>query len=115
VTCHIGVAGVDTGATLYRNNPGHGGVYCAGCHGSPHAMVPSNLASDNYQAIQYQSVAKSLGDCGVCHTTSRGGGADFAGEHAAEGRISACNVCHTGFINAANITNWPHQFQWKAR
>ena len=115
VTCHIGVAGVDTGATLYRNNPGHGGVYCAGCHGSPHSMVPSNLASDNYQAIQYQGVAKSLGDCGVCHTTSRGGGTDFAGEHAAEGRISACNVCHIGFLNAGNITNWPHQFQWKAR
>jgi len=115
VTCHMGVAGVDTGATLYRNNPGHGGVYCAGCHGSPHSMVPSNLASDNYQAIQYQGVAKSLGDCGVCHTTSRGGGTDFAGEHAAEGRISACNVCHIGFLNAGNITNWPHQFQWKAR
>jgi hypothetical protein len=115
VTCHIGVAGVDTGTTLYRNNPGHGGVYCAGCHGSPHAMVPSNLASDNYQAIQYQGVAKSLGDCGVCHTTSRGGGSDFAGEHAAEGRISACNVCHTGFLNAGNTTNWPHQFQWKVR
>ena len=115
VTCHMGVADVDTGGTLYRNNPGHGGVYCAGCHGSPHAMVPSNLASDNYQAIQYQGVAKSLGDCGVCHTTSRGGGADFAGEHAAEGRTSACNICHTGFLNAGNITNWPHQFQWKAR
>lgn len=78
-------------------------------------MLPSNLASDNYQAIQYQGVAKTLGDCGVCHATSRGGGNDFAGEHVAEGRISACNVCHTGFINAANITNWPHQFQWKAR
>ena len=115
VTCHIGVAGVDTGAVLYRNDPGHGGIYCAGCHGSPHAMLPSNLASDNYQAIQYQGVAKTLGDCGVCHATSRGGGTDFAGEHAAQGRTSACSVCHTGFINAANITNWPHQFQWKAR
>ena len=73
VTCHGGVAGVDTGTVLYRNDPGHGGIYCAGCHGSPHAMVPSNLASDNYQAMQYQGAAKSLGDCGVCHTTSRGG------------------------------------------
>jgi hypothetical protein len=115
VTCHMGVAGVDTGTTLYRNDPGHGGIYCAGCHGSPHAMVPSNLASDNQQAIQYQGAAKSLGDCGICHVTSRGGGTDFAGEHAAEGRTSACNVCHTGFINASNITNWPHQFQWRAR
>ncbi len=118
VTCHnSGVAGVDTGAVLYRNDPGHGGIYCAGCHGSPHAMVPSSLASDNYQVMQYQGVAKSLGDCGVCHPTSRGGGdaTAFAGQHAAEGTISACNVCHTGFLNAANVTNWPHQFQWKAR
>jgi hypothetical protein len=115
VTCHLGVAGVDTGAMLYRNKPGHGGVYCAGCHGSPHAMAPSNSASDNYQAIQYQGAAKSLGDCGVCHATSRGGGSDFAGEHAAEGKVSACNICHTGFLNAGNLTNWPHEFQWKAR
>jgi hypothetical protein len=115
VTCHTGVAGVDTGAVLYRNAPGHGGVYCAGCHGSPHAMVPSSQATDNYQAMQYQGAAKSLGDCGVCHVTSRGGGSGFAGEHAAEGRTSACSVCHTGFVNAGNITNWPHQFQWKAR
>ncbi len=115
VTCHIGVAGVDTGAVLYRNDPGHGGVYCAGCHGSPHAMVPSTLAADNYQALQYQGAAKSLGDCGVCHITSRGGGNDFASEHVAEGKVSACSVCHTGFQNASNFTNWPHQFQWKAR
>jgi len=115
VMCHPGVAGVDTGTVLYRNSAGHGGVYCAGCHGSPHAMVPSSLASDNYQAIQYQSAARSLGDCKVCHGTSRGGGSDFSGEHAAEGRTSACSVCHTGFLNAANIAGWPHQFQWKTR
>jgi len=114
VSCHPGVAEVDTGATLYRNNPGHGGVYCAGCHGSPHAMFPSSLTSDNYQPLQYQGAAKSLGDCGVCHTTSRGGGDNFAEEHAS-GRTSACNVCHTGFIHPSNTASWPHQFQWKAR
>ena len=114
VTCHSGVAQVDTGTTLYRNAAGHGGVYCAGCHGSPHAMVPSNQASDNYQALQYQGKAVVLGDCRVCHGTSRGGGNDFAGEHG-NSRQSACNVCHSGFQNVGNTANWPHQFQWKSR
>lgn len=115
VTCHnTGVAQVDTGTTLYRNAAGHGGVYCAGCHGSPHAMIPSSQASDNYQALQYQKKAIVLGDCRVCHNTSRGGGNNFAEEHA-HGEVSACNICHTGFLNAANTANWPHQFQWKTR
>lgn len=117
VDCHnSGVAQIDTGNTLYRNATGHGGVYCAGCHGSPHAMVPSSQATDNYQAIQYQGKAKSLGDCGVCHRTSLGGGSarEFASEH--DGSMhSACNVCHTGFRNAGDTTLWPHQFQWKSR
>jgi len=61
--CHM-VTGVDTGTVLYRDAAGHGGVYCAGCHQSPHAMVPSQVASDNYQALQYQGVAVALGSCG---------------------------------------------------
>jgi len=116
VTCHAGVAEVNTGGTLYRNEIGHGGVFCAGCHGSPHAMTPSNQVSDNYQPIQYQGKAMAIGDCRVCHGTSRGGGASsFAGEHGSNGKKSACNVCHTGFQNASNVANWPHQFQWKSR
>jgi hypothetical protein len=116
MTCHTGVAEVDTGATLYRNATGHGGVFCAGCHGSPHAMTPSNQASDNYQAIQYQGKAMSIGDCRVCHSTSRGGGTaiEFAGEHGSN-NPSACAVCHTGFQDATITANWPHRFQWKSR
>jgi hypothetical protein len=113
VTCHTAVPQVDTGTTLYRNAIGHGGVYCAGCHGSPHAMVPSNQPADNYQALQYQGLAVVLGDCRVCHISSRGGGTNFAKEH--NGRTSACNICHTGFQNAANTASYPHQFLWKTR
>lgn len=122
VTCHLtgsnggAIPQVDTGATLYRNAKGHGNIYCAGCHGSPHAMVPSTQPTDNYQAVQYQSVAKSLGSCvASCHehNTSRGAGsAEFLEEHG--NGSSKCGICHTGFKNTA-IANWPHGYNWKAR
>lgn len=115
VDCHTGVPEVDTGSSLYRNAMGHGGVYCTGCHGSPHAMVPSTQVSDNYQALQYQNRALSMGSCRNCHSSSNGGGSNFVGEHVNEGKTSACNVCHTGFINASNNTLWPHDRQWKLR
>jgi hypothetical protein len=116
VTCHKGVAEVDTGAVLYRNDTGHGGLYCASCHSSPHAMVPTSIGLDNYQALQYQGAAKTIGSCGACHRTSKGGGdlREFAEEH---GGINpeipnACAVCHTSV--PSNTSRWPHQFQWQA-
>jgi hypothetical protein len=128
-TCHNAagaIAQVDTAGALYRNSIGHGGLSCPACHGSPHAMVPSSQASDNYQVHQYMGSLpgaarpeKSIGSCGVCHSASRGPGggasaADFAEEHGS-GRTSACSVCHTGFTSPGNAALWPHQFQWKAR
>ena len=122
VACHssgangAAIPDVDTGSTLYRNAKGHGSIYCAGCHGSPHAMVPSNQPSDNYQAQQYQSVNKALGSCvASCHehNNSRGGGSgEFAKKHG--NGSSRCAICHTGFTNTA-ISNWPHGYNWKAR
>ena len=81
VTCHAGVAEVDTGSTLYRNDTGHGGMYCASCHSSPHAIVPTSQLADNYQALQYQGKALPIGDCAVCHRTSKGGGNGNLGEY----------------------------------
>jgi len=113
--CHGGVAEVDSGSTLYRKAAGHGGLNCAACHGSPHAMVPSTQASDNYQAIQYQGKALSLGSCAVCHSGSRGDGlGEFLEEHGGTGNPSACAVCHTR-ITTTNATLWPHHFEWKNR
>jgi hypothetical protein len=115
VTCHAGVAEVDTGATLYKDAVGHGNLGCPACHGSPHAMVPSREATDNYQALQYQDAALSLGSCAVCHRSSRGGGSnEFLEEHGGTRNPTACNVCHTS-INTANTALWPHRFQWEAR
>ena len=120
VSCHTGVAGVDTGSTLYRNAVGHGGVACAGCHGSPHAMMPSQQASDNYQAVQYQTTVNSIGSCGTCHDSSRGEGGskvaeEFFSKHGGSrtDEPTACHVCHTAV--SSNLARWPHAFQWRAR
>jgi predicted CxxxxCH...CXXCH cytochrome family protein len=124
VNCHTGVTGVDTGATLFRNASGHGGLSCAGCHGSPHAMYPVSAASSdqtgNYQAQQYQGAAKTLGSCiSSCHEhpTSRGGGSNILEEHGSGkfgGKTVSCGICHTGFVNPAT-GNWPHGYTWKGR
>ncbi len=117
VSCHADVAQADTGATLYRNAVGHGGLACTACHGSPHAMVPSREASDNYQVLQYAGytgTVKSLGSCGVCHPNSRGGGVggEFAETHGAMGaQPIGCTACHTSIPSAT--AKWPHGYTWK--
>ena len=113
-TCHAGIAQVDTGTTLYRNASGHAGLSCPACHGSPHAQVPSNQASDNYQATQYQTGVRTIGDCKVCHDTSKGEGIDGFTEAHGGSRATACSVCHTTGP-AADASHWPHQYQWKSR
>lgn len=113
--CHTGVAEVDTGSALYRNTTGHGGMSCPACHGSPHAMVPSREAADNYQAMQYQGEALSLGSCAVCHSGSRGAGlGEFLEEHGGSRRPTACAICHTS-ITTVNTALWPHHFEWQNR
>jgi Cytochrome c554 and c-prime len=112
--CHISIAEVDTGTALYRNSSGHHGLSCPACHSSPHAMVPSNAASDNYQAIQYQNKALVLGSCRVCHPTSKGGGLNEFMEAHGGSRATACSVCHTA-VSTNDPVNWPHKFQQKSR
>ncbi len=127
-TCHTGVPEVDTGDVLYRNATGHGGLYCSTCHGSPHAMIPSSEGSDNYQAIQYQDSNVTIGSCGACHESSKGGEDDegdddkyregedeFAEKHggASPETLTACHICHTSV--SSDTTKWPHQFMWNSR
>ncbi len=114
VTCHSGIAEVDTGTTLYRNATGHGGMACPSCHQSPHAMIPSQKDIDNYQAKQYQNAAKVIGVCSVCHDNTKGEGISEFGEAHGGGRPTACSVCHTS-ARSTDASRWPHQFQWKQR
>jgi hypothetical protein len=115
VTCHTGAVEVNTQNILYRNSTGHGGVYCASCHSSPHAMVPSNINVDNYQPLQYQGAAKAIGSCGACHDNSRGENNinEFAEKHGGSNPEvpNACAVCHTSV--SIDTTRWPHAFQWR--
>ena len=120
ISCHAGVAEVDTGTTLYRNAAGHGGVYCAGCHQSPHAMVPSRESADNYQALQYQGDSVTLGSCAACHSSSKPEGGDigeFREEHAGTNpeKRSACAVCHTALPADIIASDFPHRFEWSRR
>jgi len=66
-TCHP--THPENAGTLYRNSVGHGGLYCAACHGSPHAELPTAQQRDGIQATRLQGTAAPLGDCLVCHTT----------------------------------------------
>ncbi|NQU44968.1 hypothetical protein HQ520_16910 [bacterium] len=64
-------------ATLYRQSTGHGGMYCAACHNSPHAILPTVMEKDNIQAVRLQGVAAEIRDCRVCHVVNPSG----AGPH----------------------------------
>jgi len=54
---------------LYRNSKAHGGggIYCAACHGSPHAIYPTLTDRDNQQSIRLQGHAGPISECQVCH------------------------------------------------
>jgi hypothetical protein len=55
---------------LYRNSKAHGGggIYCAACHGSPHAIYPTLTERDNQQSVRLQGRAGTIAECTVCHT-----------------------------------------------
>lgn len=54
---------------LYRNSTAHGGIYCAACHDSPHAIAPSREANDSIKFFQLQNQDGPLSQCTVCHIT----------------------------------------------
>ncbi|GIK41474.1 MAG: cytochrome c3 family protein [Bacteroidetes bacterium] len=60
---------------LYRNSKGHGAIYCAGCHDSPHAIAQSREPNDAIKFIGWQGHPGTLATCTVCHATqpSEGG------------------------------------------
>jgi hypothetical protein len=67
-TCHG--SGYQLNQALYRQSQGHGSVYCAGCHDSPHAIAPSREEKDGLKFVALQGNPGTLRDCTVCHATT---------------------------------------------
>ena len=84
LTCHVGFQApealdafnhwTEKEGDLYRMREG-GGVMCAACHGSPHAIYPAENPfgneRDNIPPVQYQGMPYPMGankNCKVCHT-----------------------------------------------
>ena len=66
--CHTAAVYVQD-QPLYRMSSGHGGVYCEGCHDSPHAIAPSTQPNDALKFVAWQGHAGTLDTCTVCHAT----------------------------------------------
>lgn len=64
--CH-GANFAEQPGMLFKNSRGHGNLYCSTCHGSPHAILPTNNERDNLQNVTLQGFAGILRDCTVCH------------------------------------------------
>lgn len=58
---------------LYRMSSDHGGVYCAACHDSPHAIAPSSEPNDAIKFIALQGKSGTLAKCTVCHDSQPAG------------------------------------------
>ncbi|MHB0877484.1 MAG: hypothetical protein ACYC5O_15710, partial [Anaerolineae bacterium] len=63
---------------LYRLSQGHGGVFCSGCHDSPHAIAPSSEPNDAIKFVALQGAAGTLRQCTVCHATEPAAAFDHA-------------------------------------
>lgn len=92
------------GKSLYRFSSGHGGIKCAGCHGSTHAEFPSAYPNDNVASIQHQKHEGVLAECDTCHgampSTVSGGphgmhplGSPWVSSHRSNAG-SSCRACH---------------------
>jgi mono/diheme cytochrome c family protein len=87
---------------------GHGDLSCSACHGSTHAIYPSNRAEDNLQNERIQGYSGTLSNCASCHEeniyTANGGphgmhqiGSSWVRNHenvAERSGTSSCTACH---------------------
>jgi hypothetical protein len=79
----------------FKDSVGHHGVACESCHGSPHAIWPTNQPNDALAATQIQGHTGQISECVACHG-SPGPGATLGGPHGLHG------------INNASFTNGGH-------
>ena len=88
--------------SLYRYSTNHAKLFCAACHGSPHAEFTADR-NDNIRVRQVQGHDGMLSDCTSCHTTPPASGLGPHGAHQfGQTWVSghrgssgaACNACH---------------------
>jgi hypothetical protein len=114
----------DQDQALYRMSTGHGDVYCAGCHDSPHAIAPSREPADAIKFIGWQGHAGPLDDCTVCHASSptgEGPHGQWAGDlvftfepdHAGTGQ-PASQVVYTHTLQNAGTLADAYQLTWSS-
>ena len=95
------------GVSLYRYSTGHGDLQCSSCHGSTHAIFPTNHAQDNIASQQIQGHSGTIAECTSCHTTvpntTTGGphgmhsvGESWVKDHqdVADANPAQCTSCH---------------------
>ena len=96
------------GFSLYRFSSGHGGLECAACHGSPHAIWPSTEANDNLQSTAAQGHKGTINECSACHSNLQdnqlvgphgmhptgAGWVDKHGDIAEQQGVTGCRTCH---------------------
>jgi hypothetical protein len=95
------------GKSLYKVSTGHGGLYCAACHGSQHGEYPTTQANDNLYSTGLQGYTGKIVECLVCHNTmpssTAGGphgmhtiGQNWVKDHrsAAKNGTAQCAYCH---------------------
>lgn len=108
------------GKSLYKLSTGHGGLYCAGCHGSQHAEYPTVQANDNLYSTSLQGYAGKILECTVCHvtmpSTQRGGphgmhniGNSWVSSHHeyAGNGAAQCSYCHGSDFRGTGLTAIP--------
>lgn len=65
--CHG--SGFSQNQALYRFSSEHGGIYCEGCHDSPHAIAPTTQTNDAIKFIDLQGSPGPVRWCTVCHAS----------------------------------------------
>ncbi len=65
--CHG--SGYELDNPLYRESKGHNGIYCAGCHDSPHVIAKSRQYNDSIKFTIEQGTTGTLKKCTTCHLT----------------------------------------------
>ena len=79
---------------LYRESKEHGGIYCAACHDSPHAIAPGRETNDGIKFRDLQGFYDTLQTCTVCHATMPANG----GPHGTSPPLVPTNFNHLPFI-----------------